>query len=188
MHVRMVAAALAMFAAAACGRNHPQTQLAALEAELAAQDSATAALARWCVARGIGDGQVNAIPVGGPDQRPPPQVRQWLGVSAETPLAYRHIRLNCGGVTLSEAHNWYVPGHLPDKVNQMLQTTQTPFGRAVATLGFNRERLDARRSAPVQCPKGTVLVHWARLRLASGLPLALVLECYTAASLSQERR
>jgi hypothetical protein len=35
---------------------------------------------------------------------------------------------------LSEADNWYVPSRLTAEMNSVLETTDTPFGRAIADL------------------------------------------------------
>jgi hypothetical protein len=44
---------------------------------------------------------------------------------------------------LSEADNWYVPGRLTPEMNQALETTETPFGKAVQALGFYRQTIAA---------------------------------------------
>jgi hypothetical protein len=45
---------------------------------------------------------------------------------------------------LSEADNWYVPGRLTTEMNRLLETTETPFGRAVQPLGFYRKTMEVR--------------------------------------------
>lgn len=70
----------------------------------------------------------------------------------------------------------------------MLEATDTPFGKVVASLGFRRERLASKRGRGPECPKGTVLSHRAVLRIgdgignANGRAISLVIECYTAAN------
>ena len=115
------------------------------------------------------------------DVRPQPsaEVRSLLAVSETEPLAYRHVNLVCGEIVLSVADNWYVPGRITAEMNHTLATTQTPFGKVIAPLGFYRERLSATRGRADDCPPGTVLSHRALLRLPNGVPLALVTECYT---------
>jgi hypothetical protein len=46
----------------------------------------------------------------------------------------RHVELSCGDHVLSVADNWYVPSRLTAAMNQSLESTDTPFGRAVADL------------------------------------------------------
>ena len=160
--------------------------LSSFEHTLAARDSATAALGDWCAARRIADPPVIAAhPVVGDSRSEPDDIRALLAISLDTPLGYRHVRLTCGDTVLSEAHNWYVLSRLTPAMNETLATTDTPFGKVAATLRFSRERLSARRGAAEGCPAGTFLSHRARLRLADGTPLALVVECYTAANLTQ---
>jgi hypothetical protein len=53
------------------------------------------------------------------------------------------VRLACGGVTLSEADNWYVPGRLSAAMNQELETSDTPFGKVVRPLRFQRHTVSA---------------------------------------------
>lgn len=112
-----------------------------------------------------------------------PAIRAALGVGAQEPLAYRHVRLRCGNAVLSDAKNWYVPGRLTPAMNTALETTRTPFGTIVGPLGFRRERLESRRGRAAECPAGTVLSHKAVLRLADGRGISFVAECYTRANL-----
>lgn len=176
--IRATACGLALLLSA-CVTPH----LAEFERTLAAQDSATAALGQWCQARRIADPPTIRAEQMGTAPRPSPEVRRLLGVTEAEPLAFRHVRLACGTAVLSEADNWYVPARLSLAMNETLATTQTPFGRVVAPLGFTRERLSATRGRTKDCPKGTVLSHRARLVLPNGQPISLVTECYTQANL-----
>lgn len=49
-------------------------------------------------------------------------------------MKYRRVQLRCGTRVLSEADNWYVPSRLTPEMNATLEATETPFGKAVATL------------------------------------------------------
>lgn len=158
------------------------TRLAEFERALTAQDSATAALGQWCEDRRIADPPTIRAEQAGTAPSPSAEVRRLLGVSDGEPLAFRHVRLACGAVVLSEADNWYVPARLSLAMNETLATTQTPFGRVVAPLDFKRERLSATHGRAKDCPKGTVLSHRARLVLPNGQPISLVTECYTRAN------
>ncbi len=160
------------------------TPLARLERTLAAQDSATAALGAWCKARRIADPPVIAAHQLRADSPPEPaDLRAVLGVGTGEAVGYRHVALACGDTVLSVAHNWYVPARLTPAMNAALDTSDAPFGRVAAPLGFSRERLAAQRGTSAGCPQGTVLSHRARLVLPDGQPLSLVVECYTPANL-----
>jgi hypothetical protein len=159
-----------------------------LERTLAANDSATAALGQWCAARGIAKpATIRAQADRTANEAPSPATRTALGVSAEEPVAFRHVQLICGTSVLSDAKNWYVPARLTSAMNAALLATDTPFGTVVRPLGFHRERLKSRRGRAAECPAGTVLSHKAVLRLADGRGISLVAECYTAANLRQPR-
>lgn len=177
--MRLFAAAGLALPLAACAT----PRLAEFERTLAAQDSATAALGQWCRARRLADPPTIRAEQAGTAPRPSAEIRRLLAAPDE-PLAYRHVRLVCGDAVLSEADNWYVPGRLTVEMNETLATTQTPFGRVVAPLGFRRERLSSTRGRAADCPKGTVLSHRARLMLPDGRPISLVTECYTRANLN----
>lgn len=157
---------------------------------LARQDSATAALGEWCAARHIADPPViQALPIiaDGPviadEPVEQPGVREALGVGPHEPLGFRHVRLSCGSKVLSDARNWYVPARLTTEMNAALASSQVPFGKIVAPLGFRRERLAEKRGRMAGCPAGTILSHHAVLRLGDDRAIALVTECYTQANL-----
>jgi chorismate-pyruvate lyase len=57
-----------------------------------------------------------------------------LQVKDATEVRYRHVELRCGTHVLSDADNWYVPARLTPEMNRLLETTDTPFGRAVQEL------------------------------------------------------
>ena len=60
--------------------------------------------------------------------------RRRLQVDQNEPVKFRHVELACGDRVLSEADNWYVPSRLTAEMNRSLETTDTPFGRAIAEL------------------------------------------------------
>lgn len=168
----------------ACAHDMPHDLLHAFEANLAAHSSATEALRQWCAMRGIAaDPRITAQFVRGDDEPPPEGLRTLLEVGPQEALGYRHVRLSCGGTVLSEAHNWYVSSRLSPEMNQALAATDTPFGKVAAPLRFTREALPGPVAPAGACPAGIVSVHRALLRLPGGEPLALVIECYTAANL-----
>ena len=175
-----------LFAAALGQSSAPAPDLATFEAILAAHDSATAALAEWCHTRQIADpAHIRAQLIKDDDATPPENLRDQLALpDAELP-GYRHVKLACGDVVLSEAHNWYVASRLTPAMNTLLATSDIPFGKAAAALGFKREPLHTVSGRAAPCPAGTVSTHRALLRLPDGKPLALVIECYTAAVLAR---
>lgn len=159
-----------------------------LETTLAANDSATAALSEWCAVRKIAEPpQIRAVLDPAAPETPSAATLAALRVGPGDSIAFRHVRLMCGGQTLSDAKNWYVPARLTAAMNQTLETTQIPFGKVVSPLGFKRERLTAQRGRSAECPAGTVLSHSAVLRLADGRTISLVVECYTRANLNRRR-
>lgn len=172
-------------AAALAGCAGPHADTAALERTLGEHASATAALEQWCAARGLApDPRITATVL--PGERPPlpSGLRARLAVGPGQPLGYRHVRLACGARVLSVAHNWFVRARLTREMNAALDTSDTPFGKVAAPLGFTRETLDSRHGGEPGCPAGTVLSQIALLRLPGGAPLAFLTECYTAAALA----
>lgn len=171
---------------AGCAHTQQDRVLSAFEANLAANASATEALRLWCEARGIASpARIRAELVRGSDEAPPPGLRDALGVSAEEPLGYRHVKLICGDVVLSQAHNWFVPARLSAEVNRQLEATDTPFGKVAASLAFTREPIASARRGDPGCPAGAISTHRALLRLPDGRGLAMVVECYTEGNLGK---
>lgn len=172
--------------------------LETLNADLLSNDSATLTLDRWCEAHKMASpAKVTAERVHGDDKAASDEVRQLLGVRAEDSLRYRHVRLHCGDHVLSEADNWYVPTRLAPEMNRVLDTTDTPFGRAVQALHFHRRTLTARllwsplppgwemadklpeaARGSLRIPSATIQ-HQALLSLADGTPISVVIETYT---------
>lgn len=158
-------------------------QLHRFQQALRARDSATAALTDWCRAEGIAPaGEIRALVDRSAFEAPDAQTRAALGLAPGQPFGFRHVRLACNGVVLSEAKNWYVPAALTPDMNRVLETSDAPFGRVVAPLGFHRERLSEHAGGWPGCPKDTVLVHRGLLRRADGTAISLVIECYTKAN------
>jgi len=152
------------------------------EALLASHDSATEALALWCAAEHLAPTpEIRVRRITGADAPPPPGLARLLGVGPRARIGYRHVALTCGDRVLSEAHNWYVRARLSPAMNHALDTSDIPFGRVAAPLHFRREAQGRQRGL---CPTGAITTHRALLRLADDAPLALVVECYTAANLA----
>ena len=177
--------------------------LETLNADLLSNDSATLTLDRWCEAHKMATpAKIVAERVHDNDKDPTDEVRKLLAVSPGDPVRYRHVRLHCGAHVLSEADNWYVPARLTPEMNRVLDTSDTPFGRAVQALHFHRRTLSARLlwaalpegwemsrtlgppgKGPLQIPAQTIQ-HRAVLSLADGTPFSVVVETYTNEVLS----
>jgi hypothetical protein len=106
-----------------------------LNAGLLASRSATLTLEAWCRDHRLAlDPKIVAVQVKGVAKSATPEQRQRLQVGPEEEVRYRRVRLECGATTLSEADNWYVPARLTPEMNRLLETTDTPFGKAVQPL------------------------------------------------------
>jgi chorismate-pyruvate lyase len=177
--------------------------LQTLNADLLSHDSATLTLDRWCEAHKMAaPAKIVAERVHDQDKDPTPEVRKLLGVGASELVRYRHVRLHCGAHVLSEADNWYVPARLTADMNEVLDTSDTPFGRAVQALHFHRHTLSAQLlwsplpsgwemgrtlgtsgSGALTIPAATIQ-HRAVLSLPAGIPFSVVVETYTNEVLS----
>ena len=169
-----------------------------LDADLLSHDSATLTLERWCDAHHLAvPAGIRAERVRGADKPAGEEQRRLLAVGDGEPIRYRRVRLACGPHVLSEADNWYVPARLTPDMNQSLDTTDIPFGRAVEALKFQRRTLSAEllwRPLPegwemtgALPPPGPgalaipdeVLRHRAVLTLPDGTPFSEVVETYS---------
>lgn len=182
----------------ALARTEALALLQTLNADLLSHDSATLTLERWCAAHGMASpARVTAERVHGPASPLPDELRAQLGIAADEPVAYRRVALRCGGRTLSEAENWYVPARLTAAMNRTLQTTDTPFGKVVRPLHFRRRtlsaellwsplpagweqaaRLPADRPGTLPIPH-RLLQHRALLSDGDGHPFSALIETYT---------
>ena len=171
--------------------------LETLDAELLSHDSATLTLEHWCAAHRLATpATVTAARATDLDKRPSPEQRQELHVSATEPIGYRRVKLSCGPVLLSEADNWYVPSRLTPEMNRILETTDTPFGKVLLPLKFQRHTLSSTmlwsalpehwEMSPIpihahadslQIPE-SLLQHTAVLTLPDGTPISEVIETY----------
>jgi chorismate-pyruvate lyase len=181
------------------GRLEAFALVESLNADLLAHDSATLTIERWCGDHRLADpARIIAERVRDADKPAGAEVREALDVKPGEPLGYRRVRLKCGDHVLSEADNWYVPARLTPEMNHALETTDTPFGKAVAALHFRRHTISANllwRPLPegwemgaASAPKGAgaltipdhVLEHRAVLSTPDGEPFSEVVETYTA--------
>jgi hypothetical protein len=108
-----------------------------LNAEILASRSATFTLEKWCADHRLsGDAEPRILARQGNDKAKPATLeqRQRLGVDPSEEIKFRHVQLLCGNRIFSEADNWYVPARLTAEMNRLLETTTTPFGKAVQDL------------------------------------------------------
>jgi chorismate-pyruvate lyase len=106
-----------------------------LNAEILASSSSTRSLEKWCADHHMADDPtIVARRVAGIDKAPTPDQLARLQVAEAKAVKYRRVELRCGSHVLSDADNWYVPGRLTAEMNRLLETTETPFGRAVQPL------------------------------------------------------
>ena len=172
--------------------------LQTLNADLLSHDSATLTLERWCDTHHmVSPARIIAERLKGADKQATAEQLQLLAASTSDAVRYRRVRLHCGAYILSEADNWYVPARLTNDMNQLLDTTEASFGRAVQALNFRRRILSAkllwlplpegwetgapvpdRSPAMLQVPDA-VLEHRAVLTLPDGTPFSKVVETYT---------
>src|ERR1700728_3202159 len=172
--------------------------LQTLNAELLSHDSATATLERWCGSHRLATPpRIVAQRVPGADHPPSDELRRELGATTGEPVRYRHVKLMCGTVLLSEADNWYLPARLTPEMNRQLESTDTPFGRVVQALNFQRHTISAqllwsplsegwemntaggaRGAGELRIP-AAVLQHRALLTLPDGTPFSEVVETYS---------
>jgi hypothetical protein len=106
-----------------------------LNTDILGSRSATRTLQGWCKDHALAaDPTIRAHLLPGENKAPSDEQRERLQVSATEPVKYRHVQLQCGTHVLSDAENWYVPSRLTPAMNRQLETTDTPFGKAVETL------------------------------------------------------
>ena len=109
--------------------------LQTLNAEILASRSATASLEHWCRDhQSVADARIVAQVLPDAARAPDASQRERLEISERDQVRYRKVQLRCGSRVLSEAENWYLPGRLTPEMNRLLDTTGTPFGRAVESL------------------------------------------------------
>jgi hypothetical protein len=115
-----------------------------LNAEILGSRSATLTLEKWCRDHALAEEpRIAARLIAGADKALDAEQRRRLQVTDEK-VTYRKVELRCGTHVLSEADNWYVPSRLTAEMNRLLETTDTPFGKAVQSLEPYRQTFDVR--------------------------------------------
>ena len=116
-----------------------------LNADILGSSSATQILERWCHDHRMADEpKIIARLVTGVYKAPTAEQLQRLRVTRTDRVKYRRVELRCGDHVLSEADNWYVPSRLTAEMNKLLETSDTPFGTAVQSLGPYRRTFAVR--------------------------------------------
>ncbi|KQO70074.1 hypothetical protein [Methylobacterium sp. Leaf88] len=187
------------------GRVEALAVVEGLNARLLASRSATATLEGWCAEHGMAaTPRLAANRQRGADKPASEETRRRLNAGPDTVLRYRQVRLACGDHVLSEADNWYVPERLTPEMNRLLETTDTPFGRAVQALGTTRQTIGAEllwqplpqgweQAPPPASTCGDLAIpdhlfrHRAVLFTAERVPFSEVVETYGAAILAFRR-
>ena len=182
--------------------------LQSLNVEILAGSSATRTLEEWCREHRMADEPtIVAIRVTGVSKEPSPEQLQRLDVRDPSEVRYRRVELRCGAHVLSKADNWYVPARLTPEMIALLETTETPFGKAVQPLrpyrrtiavtqlwtplprGWEqqkRSRFHSRRRQTLAIPKD-VFQHRAVLYTADHIPFSEVVETYQSELLAFRR-
>lgn len=152
-----------------------------LETELLSTRSATATLETWCRDHRMADpARVVAHVIAGASKVPDRGQLERLHAGGAREVKYRLVQLQCGTHVLSEADNWYVPDRLTAEMNRLLDTTDTPFGRAVAPLEPHRETIAVRLlwTDSTQPAPDVLFEHRAVLYTRGGEPFSEVDERY----------
>jgi chorismate-pyruvate lyase len=182
--------------------------LQSLNAGILAGSSATRTLEEWCGEHRMADDpKIVAVSVADVRKEPSAEQLQRLDVLDASEVRYRRVELRCGVHVLSRADNWYVPGRLTPEMNALLETTGTPFGKAVQPLrpyrrtvavmmlwtplprGWEqqqRPRFRWRRRRTLSIPRD-VFQHRAVLYTAEHVPFSEVVETYQSEALNFRR-
>lgn len=163
-------------------RAEPAQDLAqSLNARILASSSATLALEKWCADHAMATpARIAARLLRSSDKPASAEQRARLGVDANTPIKYRRVQLYCGEHLMSEADNWYVPSRLTPAMNQLLEETDTPFGKVVQPLAPYRRTFTTRMLMSGEA----LFEHNAVLYTAHDLPIAEVRETYQRGALA----
>ena len=102
--------------------------------------------------------------IAGIDKVPTVEQLQRLQVTSIGDVKYRRVELRCGSHVFSEADNWYVPSRLTAEMNKLLETSETPFGKAVQSLR------PYRRTFAVTILWSPLPTGWEQQRRVSGQP------------------
>lgn len=142
--------------------------------------SATRELERWCRERSIGVGLITAAwstaeaaPILDDDS-----LEALNCPTAIRTARFRRVQLMSGGTAVALALNWYFPKNLSPAMQYQLRTTNTPFGKVVASLHPWRRTFFIERYMPAGFAdvNDVAFEHRAVVRAGGGAPLAVVHE------------
>lgn len=162
-----------------------RTQIEILNRRLLEADSATATIEKWCADHCLASpAKIVARRVASPEKTPDAETRRRLLAENNEIIRHRRVQLMCGEHVLSEADNWYVPARLPAETNVMLETGDTPFGKAIRSLHPRRQTIMAKlmwSPAPGEQsrPPPYLLEHRALILGQDQTPISEVDEHYT---------
>jgi len=149
-----------------------------LNGDLLAASSATRTLETWCGEHHLAaEPKIVATKIDGVRKEPSAEQLQRLDVRDASQVRYRRVELRCGAHVLSEADNWYVPARLTPEMNALLETTDTPFGKAVQPLRPYRRTISA-TMLWTPLPRGWELQPRSRFRSHSRRTLAIPRELF----------
>ncbi len=200
----LVPASLIWYPARAAGPDWPDSLLARtsalalidqLRVALLTEPSATATLEHWCSVHGLAPVPVvRAVPSHDAPVPLPDTLRASLRIASSEPVRYRHVLLMCGSHVLSDAQNWYLPARLTPEMNRRLDSSDTPFGKVVAPLSFERRTLSSdllwsplpsnwpqavtQGNRTLQMPEPLFRNRAILIRGADRLPFAALIETY----------
>lgn len=166
-------------------RINARAEIENLSRRLQESNSATTTIEKWCADHCMAfPAKIVARRVAGAEKTPDPETRRRLGAGNGDTIRYRRVQLMCGKHILSEADNWYLPARLPAETNVMLETGDTPFGKAIRSLHPKRQTIMAKvlwSPTPAQQsgPPPYVLEHRALILGQNLTPLSEVAERYT---------
>ena len=135
--------------------------------------SFTAALQVWCEVRNLGEGDLYSVIHDTADKPDLPQVgADILKPRGDETVRHRAITLTRGDVPLLDADNWYIPDRLPVRARMLLDTTDTPFGKALEGSLQNRETFQTLLPPHIMARfGGRTRIRETRLRADPGVPV-----------------
>ena len=157
----------------------PLALIQRLRDDLLTRSSATVALEEWCETYRLAAPPVIRALV----QRDVPaaisvEQCEHLQATPSDTVRLRNVLLTCGKLVLSEACNWYMPGRLEPEMHRLIETTDIPFGKVVASLAFRRRTVS---STLLWSARQTEYLFRNQVILTRGsdhLPFALLVETY----------
>jgi chorismate-pyruvate lyase len=131
------------------------TLMRMLSRRLASADSATRVLQEWCRQHAFPLAErVTARRLLVPVPQLPDPLHRELDVRSGEPILHRRVDLLYGTILLCEADNWFLPGRLPPRMCDLLDTTDTPFGHVIADLRPARRTIEIDFHGPCAGTKG----------------------------------